>query len=56
MVFWAIIVFLLGVVGLFHEITEINFGVPIFAEAISIVLMLVSLGMLYTALRQNKKE
>jgi hypothetical protein len=56
MIFWAIIVFVLGILGLVHEMTMITRGIPIFGEAISIVMMLVALGMLSTLKHQKNKE
>ncbi len=56
MIFWAIVVFVLGILGLVHEMTMITRGIPIFGESISIVMMLVALGMLSTLKHQKNKE
>ncbi len=54
MLFWIIVVFLLGLIGLVHEAFLINFGIPLFAEATSVCLMLVALGMLLSFHKQQK--
>ena len=53
---WALVVFLMGIVGLIHETTMITRGIPIFGQATSVVLMLVALGMCYTAHRRDKEN
>lgn len=54
MLFWIIVVFLLGLIGLVHEAFLINYGIPLFAEATSVCLMLVALGMLLSYHKQQK--
>lgn len=56
MVFWTIVVFILGLVGLIHEILLVNYSVPIFGEATSVCLLLVALGMFYTHHREKKSQ
>ncbi|RKZ31222.1 hypothetical protein DRQ36_02900 [bacterium] len=60
MVFWPIVIFLLGLVGLIHEITYFTSGIPIFeqffGEMTSIIIMLVALGMFYSLHRHRKQE
>lgn len=58
MVFWMIVVFLLGLIGLVHEIFLVNYSIPIFGEATSVCIMLVALGMFYTYHKEcgKKKE
>ena len=56
MTFWAIIVFILGVIGLIHEYSLASMGIPFYGEATSVCLMLASLGMFYTAWREKKKK
>ncbi len=60
MVYWFIVVFLLGFVGLLHEIFLIEYNIPVFAEATSVVIMLVAMGMAYAHHREieelKKKE
>ncbi len=55
MIFWMIVVFVMGIIGLIHEIFLVSFNVPVFGEATSICLMLIALGMFYTYRRENKK-
>jgi hypothetical protein len=54
MLFWIIVVFFLGLLGLVHEAFLINYGIPLFAEATSVCLMLVALGMLFSYNKQCK--
>jgi len=56
MVFWTIVVFILGLVGLLHEIFLVNYSIPIFGEATSVCLLLVALGMFYTHHREAKSS
>jgi len=56
MLFWIIVVFLLGLIGLVHEAFLITFGVPLFAEATSVCIMLVALGMLLSYHKQQKDD
>ncbi len=60
MLFWSIILFLLGLVGLIHQITKFASGIPIFAdffgELTSILVMLIALGMLYSIYRHKRQE
>jgi len=54
MFYWFIVVFFLGFVGLLHEIFLINYNIPVLAEATSVIIMLVALGMAYTYTREKK--
>ncbi|GEM_PF-1422276 len=54
MIFWVIIVFILGLVGLVHEIFLIEYNVPFLAEATSVAIMLISLGMAYRLVRYHR--
>jgi small neutral amino acid transporter SnatA (MarC family) len=56
MLFWPIVVFLFGLIGLLEECSVFTFEIPLFGEAASIVLMLIALGMLYTAYRHAPKK
>ena len=55
MIFWAIVVFVLGLVGILHECCMVWGDIPIFGEATSVVLMLVALGMLFSSRKKKAK-
>ena len=54
MIFWTIIVFLLGLFGLLHEIWLVEYGVPMFNTPISVAIMLIALGMFYSQIKHKK--
>ncbi len=56
MIFWTIVVFITGLLGLVHEAWLINYKLPFFAEATSVSIMLIALGMLYSQLRSQTKK
>ena len=56
MVFWTIVVFVLGLLGLLHEIWLVQYDIPFFAEGTAVAIMLVSLGMLYALLKRSHKK
>ncbi len=54
--FWAIVVFIIGIVGLLHECFLLSRGIPLFEEATSVVLMLVALGGLLSLHKKHAKK
>lgn len=56
MVFWTIVVFILGIIGVVHEVFLVNYSIPIFGEATSVCLLLVALGMFYTHHKELKSK
>lgn len=55
MIAWCIVVFILGLVGLLHEVFLLEYNIPIFAEATSVCIMLVAVGMMYAQHREQQK-
>ena len=55
MILWTIVVFALGLFGLLHEVWLIEYSIPILAEATSVAIMLIALGMFYSQLKHSKK-
>jgi len=56
MIFWTIVVFIFGLYGLLHEIWLNAYNIPMLAEATSVAIMLIALGMLYRQLRESRQK
>jgi len=55
MLFWVIIVFLLGLAGLLSDVTEIQRNVPIIGYGTSVAIMLIALGMAYRLVHYHRE-
>ncbi len=55
MVFWTVIIFIIGLLGLVHEAFLINYSIPLFGEATSVCIMLVALGMFCSLKKEGSK-
>jgi len=55
MLFWVIVVFFLGLVGLISDITEVQQSVPIIGYGVSVAVMLIALGMAYRLIRYHRE-
>ncbi|RLB86167.1 MAG: hypothetical protein DRH10_10665, partial [Deltaproteobacteria bacterium] len=50
----VLIVFLLGLLGLISDVTEIQKNVPIIGYGVSVAIMLISLGMAYRLIHYHR--
>lgn len=55
MLIWVIIVFLLGLVGLLSDVTEIQRSIPIIGYGTSVAIMLIALGMAYRLIHYHRE-